>query len=82
MKRLAGWLVCVWLAAPLMAQNAPPVDDKIDSPLEYFFGALALIALVMTWVWLWMKSKQTLQPRSLEPPPEPESPAEEPEKSE
>ena len=80
MKRFAGWVVCVWLAAPLLAQNAPPVDDKIDSPLEYFFGALAVIALVMTWVWLWMKSKHMLKPIQLEPPaePEPEPDAKEP----
>ena len=68
MRRVAGCLLCVLFAAPLIAQNAPPVDDKIDSPLEYFFGALAVIALVMTWLWLWLKTKRILQPRDLGPP--------------
>ena len=42
------WLM-LWLA-----QNAP-VDDKIDSPLEYWFGALALAGIVVTWTWLWLR---------------------------
>jgi hypothetical protein len=50
--KLAALLIL--LAAPLMAQNAP-VEEKIDTPLEYWFGGLALTALVMTWLWLWLR---------------------------
>ena len=39
------------------------VDTAIDSPMEYYFGALALIALVMTWAWLWLKTRDTLKAR-------------------
>ena len=78
MKRIGGLLLYVWLSAPLLAQNAansaPPVDEKIDSPLEYFFGVLALIALVMTWTWLWLKTRDYLKPRVLVQPPEPAEP--------
>lgn len=47
------------------------VDTSIDSPMEYFFGAMALIALVMTWAWLWLKTRESLKPKDVEPPPEP-----------
>ena len=48
------------------------VDMSIDSPMEYYFGAMALIALVMTWAWLWLKTRETLKPKDVEPAPETE----------
>ncbi|MBZ0138057.1 MAG: hypothetical protein K8I27_17000 [Planctomycetes bacterium] len=59
----------------LLANNAganASVDTSIDSPMEYYFGALALIALVMTWAWLWLKSRETLKLKDVEPAPETE----------
>jgi hypothetical protein len=73
MKRVAAAVLCVLYAAPLVAQNGAnaPVDDKIDTPLEYYFGALALIAIVMTWIWLILKIKnrKPVTPEDLKPPP-------------
>jgi hypothetical protein len=53
----------------ILAQNAP-VSEQIDTPLEYWFGALAAIALVMTWLWLWLKIRARVRQREqgLEPP--------------
>lgn len=72
MTRVAALACCLWFSLPLLAQNAAnkPVDDKIDSPLEYYFGAMALLAIVMTWLWLWLKTRQSLRARI--DPPEPE----------
>ena len=63
MGRLLDWC---FLISNNAGANAD-VDTSIDSPLEYFFGAMALIALVMTWAWLWMKSKDMLKPKELPP---------------
>ncbi len=70
MTRVAAMLCCLWFSLPLLAQNASnkPVDDKIDSPLEYYFGAMAVLAIVMTWLWLWLKTRQALKARQPEPP--------------
>jgi hypothetical protein len=37
------------------AANAPAKDE---SAMEFFFGAMALIAVVTMLVWLWLRSKQ------------------------
>lgn len=72
MKRVALYVVCLWLAVPLFAQNAAnapatsPAEDRIDTPLEYYFGALALLAIVMTWAWVWLRIKD----RPKLPPPD------------
>ncbi|MCA8911665.1 MAG: hypothetical protein KDB82_08160 [Planctomycetes bacterium] len=76
MKRAVLVATCLIAAGALCAQNAnAPVDDKIDSPLEYYFGALALVAIVMTWAWLILKMKNRRQttPEDLEPAPEKDS---------
>ena len=72
MTRVVALACCLWLSLPLLAQNASnkPVDDKIDSPLEYYFGAMALLAIVMTWLWLWLKTRQSLRARTDSPEPE------------
>lgn len=64
MERLAFFL--------LNSAANTPVDTSIDSPMEYFFGAMALIALVMTWAWLWLKTRESLKPKDIEPAPETE----------
>lgn len=58
----------------LLLNNAAnsDVDASIDSPMEYFFGAMALIALVMTWAWLWLKTRESLKPKDPPLPPETE----------
>ncbi|MCB9935187.1 MAG: hypothetical protein H6840_05805 [Planctomycetes bacterium] len=73
MKRMAAVLFFACCSLPLLAQNANrPIDDKIDSPLEYYFGAMAVLAIVMTWLWLWLKTRRSLQP------PEPAEPENQP----
>jgi hypothetical protein len=52
-----------------IAQNAPV--EQIDTPLEYWFGALALTALVMTWLWLWLRIRERV--RAKEPVAKPEN---------
>jgi hypothetical protein len=46
----------------ILAQNAP-VTDAIDTPLEYWFGAMAAVALVVTWLWLWLKIRARIRER-------------------
>jgi hypothetical protein len=53
-----------------IAQNAPV--EPIDTPLEYWFGALALIALVMTWLWLWLRIRERVRAKELQKAPETE----------
>jgi hypothetical protein len=51
------------------------VDTSIDSPLEYYFGGLALLALVMTWAWLWMRLRENVKAREALTAREPEDEA-------
>ncbi|MCA8936556.1 MAG: hypothetical protein KDB68_10145 [Planctomycetes bacterium] len=63
MKRVLLTVFCLCFALPLLAQDAANVsgntvtEEKIDTPLEYYFGALALLAVVMTWAWVWLRLK-------------------------
>jgi hypothetical protein len=57
MKLMASALL-VWLASA----NTPEAD-AIDTPLEWYFGALAVTALVMTWAWLYLKSRERMKVR-------------------
>lgn len=71
---------------PLLSNAANSAQESlgaIDTPLEYYFGALALVAIVMTWLWLWLRTRDSIRKlaevRQLaaeleaEKPPEPEA---------
>lgn len=87
MKRVALVIGCLLSAAVLSAQNAgnAPERETVDSPLEYYFGALALFAIVMTWAWVALRLKHRIAnpPPGIQPESEPATePETEPEKQE
>lgn len=51
------------LQANQLASNAVNAPPETSPELTWFFGGLALFALVMTWIWLWMKMRQSLRER-------------------
>lgn len=53
----------------ILAQNAP--TEQIDTPLEYWFGAMAAMALVVTWLWLWLKIRGKVREVASPAPAEP-----------
>jgi len=63
MKWTAVALLLATSGLPLAAANAAANSeaDRIDTPLEYYFGGLALAALVITWLWLWLKVRGRVQ---------------------
>ena len=46
---------------PLLSNAANRPVEAIDTPLEYYFGAMALVAIIMTWAWLWLRTRDSMR---------------------